>query len=130
MLRLEGSWIAAGLMVVAAIVGGCALTEPMPPAGTVPVQLQVQNHALSEVELTVTAGGRPVPGAVQPPSVPPATTADVVFHVPLASQWEIQANGQTLIDRSALRNRTGVIRNMGLTIERDGSSGWWCSDPC
>ena len=130
MLRLEGLCIAAGVMVVAAFAGGCALTEPMPPAGTVPVQLQVQNNSLREAELAVTAGAGPIPGAVQPPSVPPATTADVVFHVPLASNWEIQANGQTLMDRSALRNRTGVIKNMGLVIERDGSSGWWCNDPC
>jgi hypothetical protein len=125
MRRLEGLWLAVGLLVAA-----CALTEPLPPAGTVPVQLQVQNNSLRAAELAVTAGGGPIPGAVQPPSVPPATTADVVFHVPLASSWEIQANGQTLIDRSALRNRTGVIRNMGLVIERDGSSGWWCNDAC
>jgi hypothetical protein len=125
MLRLEGLCIAAGLLVVA-----CALTEPLPPAGTVPVQLQVQNNALRAAELTVTAGAGPIPGAVQPPSVPPATTADVIFYVPLAAPWEIKANGQTLVDRSALRNRTGVIRNMGLVIERDGSTGWWCNDPC
>jgi hypothetical protein len=130
MLRLEGLCIAAGLLVVAAIGGGCALTEPLPPAGTVPVQLQVQNNAPSPAELTVTVGAGPIPGAVQPPSVPPGTSADVVFHVPLASNWEIQANGQTLVDRSALRNRTGVIRNMGLTIERDGGTGWWCNGLC
>ena len=61
MLRLEGLCIAAGVMVVAAIAGGCALTEPMPPAGTVPVQLQVQNNSLREAELAVTAGAGPIP---------------------------------------------------------------------
>ena len=125
MLRLVGFGIAAGVLATA-----CALTEPLPPAGTVPVQLEVQNNGLAPAELTVTAGAGPIPGAVQPASVPPGTTADIVFHVPMASRWEIHANGQTLIDRSALRNRTGVIRNMGLVIERDGSAGWWCSDSC
>jgi hypothetical protein len=125
MLRLVVFGLAAGVLIAA-----CALTEPLPPAGTVPVQLQVQNRSALPAELTVAVEARPIPGAVQPSSVPAGTTSDVVFHVPMASNWEIQANGQSLIDRSVLRNRTGVIRGMGLTIERDGSAGWWCSDPC
>ena len=125
MLRAVGFVIAVGVLVAA-----CALTEPLPPAGTVPVQLEVQNNAPLPAELTVRAGAGPIPGAVQPSTVPPNTSEDVVFYVPMTSNWEIQANGQPLIERAALRNRTGVIKGMGLTIERDGSMGWWCSDPC
>ena len=125
MLRRVALVIATGMLIAS-----CALTEPLPPAGTVPLQIQVQNNAALPAELTVSVSSRPIPGAVEPPTVPPRETVDVVFHVPMASNWEIQANGQPLIERSALRNRTGVIKGMGLMIDEDGGMGWWCNDPC
>ena len=125
MLRLAGLCIA-----VLALATACALTEPLPPPGTVPVQLQVANRSPRPVELSVRTGGRTIPGAVLPPSVAAGATTDVVFHVPMASEWEIDVNDTPLLMRLDLKGRTGAINNLGIEIDRDGGIGWWCNANC
>ena len=123
MLRLEGLCIA-----VLALATACALTEPLPPPGTVPVELQVANKSSQEVELAVTIGGRPIPGSAQPPVLAGGTTARVVFHVPIARGWALSANKEEFLPD--LRGRTGKIVDIGIEVDPQGNVGWWCSGRC
>jgi hypothetical protein len=118
-------------IAVSILAAACALVEPPPPAGTVMVQLQVKNGSFRPADLAVaTMAGRPLPGLVRPPTVPPGATTDVSFFVPLSSDWMIRVNGQDLIMRSDLRGRTGAINNIGIEVDQSGNSGWWCNANC
>jgi hypothetical protein len=126
MLRLVGFGLAAGVLVAA-----CALTEPVAPPGTIPVQLEVANRSPRPAELAVVAPGSGViPNAAQPPSVAAGTTGEVVFHVPMTGDWEIVVNDASLLIRQDLKGRTGPIRNIGIEIDEQGSIGWWCNGAC
>lgn len=128
MRRLEGLSIAARLLVVAAVAGGCALIEPMPPAGTVPVQLEVANKSPREVSLSVTIEGRPLPGSAQPPTLAAGATADVIFYVPIATGWALSVNSEEFLPE--LRGRTGEIVDIGIEVDAQGGVSWWCSGRC
>ena len=109
--------------VIAALAAACALVDPLPPAGTVLVQLAVHNAASQPAELAVTSGaGNPLPDAVQPPSLPPGATADVRFFVPMGSGWTITVNGQDLILSSDVRGRTGATLRCGPVSVRGATS--------
>ena len=123
MRRLEGLWLAAGLLVAA-----CALTEPMPPAGTVPVQLQVANKSPREVSLSVTIEGRPLPGSAQPPALAAGATANVIFYAPIATGWALSVNSEEFLPD--LRGRTGEIVDIGIEVDPQGSVSWWCTNRC
>ena len=112
--------IAAGVLVAA-----CALTEPLPPAGTVPLQIQVANRSPREVDLAVMIDGRPIPGSAQPPVLAAGATARVVFHVPIAAGWTLSVNHSEFLPE--LRGRTGEIVDIGIEVDQQGSVGWWCS---
>ena len=81
-------------VAVFVLAAACALTTPPPPAGTIPIHVEVHNMMARAAELTVRppAGavpGPPLPGAVQPPSLPAGSTTDVTFWVPTVGRWWI-----------------------------------------
>jgi hypothetical protein len=119
--------LASGLLAVA-----CALVEAPPPAGTVMVQLNVNNQFVRPVELRVTAGGtsQAIAGAARPSTVPPKARGDVRFFVPITGSWMIVVNGQDLIMDSDLRGRSGVVNDIGIEIDQQGNTGWWCNNNC
>lgn len=80
----------------------CALTTPPPPAGTIPIHVEVHNMMARPAELTMRppAGmvpGPPLPGAVQPPSLPAGSSTDVTFWVPPAGPWWIFLQDSNLV---------------------------------
>ena len=122
--------VALGI-AVSVLAAACALVEPLPPAGTILVQLEVRNGASRPAELGVTSGaGNPLPDAVQPPSLPPGATADVRFFVPMTSGWTITVNKQDLILSTDLRGRSGAIQDIGIDVDQQGNSSWWCRSNC
>jgi hypothetical protein len=123
MLRLAGLCIA-----VLALATACALTEPLPPPGTVPVQIEVANKSSQEVEIAVTIDGRPIPGSARPPVLAAGATTDVVFHVPIARGWALSVNKEEFLPD--LRGRTGQIHDIGVEVDAQGNVGWWCSGRC
>jgi hypothetical protein len=120
MLQLVRFATAAGMLVAA-----CALTEPLPPAGTVPLQIEVANKSAREVDLAVSIEGRPLPGSAQPPVLAAGATADVVFYVPIAAGWMLSVNYEEFLPD--LRGRTGEIVDVGIEVDPQGNVGWWCS---
>jgi hypothetical protein len=120
MLQLVRIATAAGMLVAA-----CALTEPLPPAGTVPLQIEVANKSAREVDLAVSIEGRPLPGSAQPPVLAAGATADVVFYVPIAAGWTLSVNHEEFLPE--LRGRTGEIVDVGIEVDPQGNVGWWCS---
>ena len=126
MLRRVALVIATGMLIAS-----CALTEPLVPAGTIPVQLQVANRSPRPVELAVvTPGYGVIRDAAQPPTLPAGTTADVVFHVPMTGDWEIVVNEATVLLRTDLKGRTGEINRIGIEVDEQGGIGWWCNANC
>ena len=123
MLRLAGMCIA-----VLALATACALTEPLPPPGTVPVQIEVANKSSQDVELAVTIDDRPIPGSAQPPVLGAGQTVDVVFHVPIATGWVLSVNNEGFVPD--LRGRTGEIVDIGVEVDADGQVSFWCSGRC
>jgi hypothetical protein len=122
--------LASGLLAVA-----CALVEAPPPAGTVMVQLDVNNQFARPVDVAVTMGGasgrvQAIPGAAQPSTVPPKARGDVRFFVPITGSWTIVVNGQDLILGSDLRGRSGVVNDIGIDIDQQGNTSWWCRNNC
>ena len=120
MLQLVRFATAAGMLVAA-----CALTEPLPPAGTVPLQIEVANKSAREVDLAVSIEGRPLPGSAQPPVLAAGATADVLFYVPIAAGWMLSVNYEEFLPD--LRGRTGEIVDVGIEVDPQGNVGWWCS---
>ena len=120
MLQLVRFATAAGMLVAA-----CALTEPLPPAGTVPLQIEVANKSAREVDLAVSIEGRPLPGSAQPPVLAAGATADVVFYVPIAAGWTLSVNHEEFLPD--LRGRTGEIVDVAIEVDPRGHVGWWCS---
>ena len=118
-------WLVVALSTIAT---ACALTEPLPPPGTVPVQIEVANKSSQQVEIAVTIDGRPIPGSAQPPVLAGGATADVVFHVPIARGWALSVNKEEFLPD--LRGRTGEIVDIGVEVDAQGNVGWWCSGRC
>ena len=118
-------------IAVSVLAAACALVDPLPPPGTILVQLEVHNGATRPADLGITSGAnRPVPDAVQPPSLPPGATADVRFYVPMTSDWTITVNNQDLILSSDLRGRSGAIEDIGIDVDPQGNITWWCRSNC
>ena len=118
-------------VAISVLAAACALIDPLPPAGTILIQLEVHNAAARPAALGVTtAAGGPLPDAVQPSSLPAGATADVRFYVPMTSDWTITVNKQDLILRSDLRGRTGMIEDIGIDVDQQGNVSWWCSSSC
>jgi hypothetical protein len=67
----------------------CALVEPPPTAGTVRLQVEVRNASTDLVELVVRTDAGELPGAVQPASVAPGSSADVFISVPIDRAWTL-----------------------------------------
>ena len=67
----------------------CALVEAPATAGTVTVQVEVRNASIDLVELVVRTDTGQLPGAVQPASVAPGRSADVLLSVPTNRAWTL-----------------------------------------
>ena len=122
--------LATGLLAVA-----CALVEAPPPAGTVMVQLSINNQFTRPIPVGVTAGSpgsntSMIPGAAQPSTIPATARGDVRFFVPMTGEWMIQVNGQDLITRSDLRGRSGIVNDIGIDVDQQGNTSWWCNSNC
>ena len=111
------------------LVAACALVEPpppLPPAGTIPLQVQVQNMRGEPAELTVRTSDGVLAGAVQPATLPGNSTIDVTLYAP-PGEWSIRVNGSSLGPRG--NDLVGVIRTgcfplIGLTD--DGGFSFGC----
>ena len=118
-------------VAISVLAAACALIDPLPPAGTILIQLEVHNAAARPAAFGVTtAAGGQLPDAVQPPYLPAGATADVRYYVPMTSDWTITVNKQDLILRSDLRGRTGMIEDIGIDVDQQGNVTWWCSSNC
>jgi hypothetical protein len=42
----------------------------------------------------------------------------------------IAVNGQDLIMDGDLRGRSGVVSDIGIDIDQQGNTGWWCRNNC
>lgn len=123
MLRLLLLALASGLLAAA-----CALVDAPLPAGTVVVQLKVNNQFGRAVPVAVTTGAATIPA--EPSMVPPLSVGEVRFFVPIGASWTIVVNGQDLILDSDMRGRTGVVRDIGIGIDQQGNTSWWCQRLC
>ena len=116
-------------LALSVLVAACALVEPpVPPvpAGTIPLQVQVQNMRREPAELTVRTSDGVLAGAVQPATVPGDSTTDVTIYAP-PGEWSIRVNGSSL---GVLGNDlTGVIRggcSPLIGLEADGEYSFGC----
>jgi hypothetical protein len=119
MLRPIVLALASGLLVAA-----CALVDPPAPAGTVMLQINVNNQFGLPIDVGVTAG------EARPSTVPAKTKGDVQFFVPLGRQWTITVNSQDLILQSDVSGRTGIIRDIGIDVDLLGNTSFWCQGRC
>jgi hypothetical protein len=125
MLRPLVLALASGLLVAA-----CALVDPPAPAGTVMLQLKVNNQFGLPVDVAVTTATGAYAGEARPPTVPAMTASDVQFFVPIGRPWTITVNDQDLILDSDVRGRTGIIRDIGIDVDQTGATSWWCRGRC
>jgi hypothetical protein len=112
------------VLASALLVAACALVDPPAPAGTVMLQINVNNQFGLPVEVGVTAG------EARPPTVPAKTKGDVQFFVPMGRPWTITVNRQDLILQSDVSGRTGIIRDNGIDVDQQGNTSWWCQGRC
>ena len=80
-------------LVLSVLAAACALVEPPPPPGTVMFQVEVRNASRDRYELEVSTDAGVLPGAVQPASVAPGSSAAVTLSVPIDQTWELFASG-------------------------------------
>ena len=84
MLRSVTLGLAMSVLAVA-----CALVEPPATARTLTVRVEVRNASTDLVELVVRTDTGELPGAVQPASVAPGPSADVLLSVPTDRAWTL-----------------------------------------
>lgn len=84
MLRSVTLGLAMSVLAIA-----CALVETAPTARTVRLQVEVRNASTELVELVVRTDTSELPGAVQPASVAPGPSADVLLSVPTDQAWTL-----------------------------------------
>ena len=123
---LRSVTLGVALSVLAA---ACALVEqPVPPvpAGTIPLQVQVQNMRHEPAELTVRTPDGDLAGAVEPATVPADSTTDVTIYAP-PGKWSFRINGSSF---DILGNDLpGVIRggcSPLIGLEADGEYSVGC----
>ena len=112
------------VLASALLVAACALVDPPAPAGTVMLQINVNNQFGRPVDVGVTAG------EARPSTVPAKTKGDVQFFVPMGRPWTITVNRQDLILQSDVSGRTGIIRDIGIDVDQQGNISWWCQGRC
>ncbi len=116
-------------VAMSVLAAACALVEPpVPPvpAGTIPLQVQVQNMRRDPAELAVRRSDGVLAGAVQPPIVPGGSTIDVTIYAP-PGEWSIRVNGSSLGPRG--NDLSGVIRvgcSPLIGLEADGGFSFGC----
>ena len=116
-------------LALSVLVAACALVEQPPPpvpAGTIPLQVQVQNMRREPAEFTVRTPDGVLAGAVQPATVPGDSTTDVTFYAP-PGEWSIRVNGSSLGPRG--NDLPGVIRagcSPLIGLEADGGFSFGC----
>ncbi len=116
-------------VAMSVLAAACALVEPpVPPvpAGTIPLQVQVQNMRQEPAELTVRTRDGVLAGAVQPATLPGNSTTDVTFYAP-PGEWSIRVNGSSLGPRG--NDLSGVIRtgcSPLIGLEADGGFSFGC----
>jgi hypothetical protein len=76
-------------LAMSVLATACALVETPPTAGTVRLQVEVRNASTVLVELVVSTDTGELPGSVQPASVAPGPSADVVLSVPTDHAWTL-----------------------------------------
>ena len=106
-----GGAVLASVLVLA----GCSLVPP----------------ALRPIELVVASPGEigDVVGSVDPAVVPPFKTVTASFYVPPSAAWAVFADGAELMGSVDVGPRRGELP-MGIELEANGSSGWWCRGDC
>jgi hypothetical protein len=113
-----------GLVISVLATGGCALVEPPPSPGTVPVRARVTNTERIPVELAVKGPTGVLAGAVQPPSLAAKATADVTFFMPPGAGWSITVNGSDMFFSEDLASYAGCSTfNMEVSTTGAGSLG-------
>ena len=128
---LRAVTLGVALSVLAA---ACALTTPPPPAGTIPIHVEVHNMMARPAELAVRpqAGAIPgaaLPGAVQPPSLPAGSTTDVTFWVPTAGRWWIfLQDSDVVISGEEIGELVGVGCTIFIEFSADASSQFGCAE--
>ena len=116
-------------VLISVLAAACALVEqPLPPvpAGTIPLQVQVQNMRQEPAELTVRTRDGVLAGAVQPATLPGNSTTDVTLYAP-PGEWSIRVNGSSLGPRG--NDLPGVIRagcSPLIGLEADGGFSFGC----
>ena len=78
-------------LALSILAAACALVAPPSPTARI-VEAEVRNEMERPVMFTVRQSldeeaGAALPGAIQPTSMPAASTTDVTFHVPAAGPW-------------------------------------------
>ena len=116
-------------IALSVLVAACALIEQPPPpvpAGTIPLQVQVQNMRREPAELTVKTPDGVLAGAVQPATLPGDSTTDVTIYAP-PGKWSFRINGSSF---DILGNDLpGVIRggcSPLIVLEADGEYSVGC----
>ena len=112
-------------LALSVLAAACALTEAPPPAGTRPIQSQVQNLRALPAKLTVTTPTGVLADAVQPPSLPAGSTTDVIFYIPNVGEWTIDFDGHPIVSSEDF---TGTFK-FGCALELTLSDGAEVSCP-
>ena len=114
------------------LAAACALVEPPPPAGTRPIQVQIENRRPGPVQLTIASHAVVLEGAAdeltgvaQPASVPAGSTTNVTFHVPINRDWWIGFNGEPGPGSEDLGPDIGTC-TMGVLLTANGGLSMGC----
>ena len=114
-------------IAMSVLAAACALVEPPMPADTFMVQGEVRNMRADPVKLEVRTPTGVLPGAVQPASLPAGpSTANVTYHLPIASEWWIAVNGDAFIASADFGPDIPPGCTLGIKLSADGSSTHGC----
>lgn len=114
-------------LALSMLAAGCALFEPPPPAGTVPLAARVTNTEPFEVELAVTTPSGVLAGAVQPRLLPARGTGDVTFYLPTAGDWTITVNGNPMFSGEDIEFGGDCPAPLQMEVSAGGGGGIGCS---
>jgi hypothetical protein len=118
-------------MLVAVLLGACALVQPPPPPGTqaIPVPVLIRSSRPVDIAVTSAPSREALPGAVAPASLPGKSITQVTFYVPAQGTWLIVVNGKHYIEPQSFfeATRPGCTMSLFVTFEAMGVS--CVSDP-